>query len=87
MHPYLHVHVCIYAYQKLAKSDRKLPGLAKYSVEQMFFINYGQIWCSKMTNANALNRILTGVHSPGEFRYKLFSIEKQIEKRRMNVGQ
>ncbi|CAF3707596.1 unnamed protein product, partial [Rotaria sp. Silwood1] len=47
--------------------DKQLPGLSDYSAEQLFFINYGQIWCSKMTDANALNRILTGVHSPGEF--------------------
>ncbi|CAF3878144.1 unnamed protein product [Rotaria sp. Silwood1] len=50
--------------------DKKLSGLSEYSAEQMFFINYGQIWCSKMTDANALNRILTGVHSPGEFRVR-----------------
>ncbi|CAF1552281.1 unnamed protein product, partial [Rotaria sp. Silwood1] len=60
-----------YTYQKWATTpgniDKKLPGLADYSAEQLFFINYGQIWCSKMTDANALNRILTGVHSPGEF--------------------
>ncbi len=49
--------------------DRKLPGLVKYSPEQMFFINYGQLWCSKMTDSNARTRILTGVHSPGQFRY------------------
>ncbi|CAF3855366.1 unnamed protein product [Rotaria magnacalcarata] len=63
-----------YAYQKWAtanvQSNQKLPGLEKYSPEQMFFMNYGQIWCTKMTDANALNRILTGVHSPGEFRIR-----------------
>ncbi|CAF2913669.1 unnamed protein product [Rotaria sp. Silwood2] len=63
-----------YAYQNWIRThpneDKKLPGLSEYSAEQMFFINYGQIWCSKMTNANALNRILTGVHSPEEFRVR-----------------
>ncbi|UJR14935.1 hypothetical protein I4U23_001917 [Adineta vaga] len=62
-----------YSYQKWMKAngniDRKLPGLNKYSPEQLFFINYGQIWCSKMTDANALSRVLSGVHSPGRFRY------------------
>ncbi|CAF0837890.1 unnamed protein product [Adineta steineri] len=61
-----------YAYQKWAKENgnlnKKLPGLKNYSTEQLFFMNYGQIWCSKMTDANALNRIQTGVHSPGMFR-------------------
>ncbi|CAF4099298.1 unnamed protein product [Rotaria sordida] len=63
-----------YAYQNWARThpnmDKKLPGLSNYSAEQMFFINYAQIWCSKMTDANALNRILTGFHSPGEFRMR-----------------
>ncbi|CAF1080903.1 unnamed protein product, partial [Rotaria sordida] len=63
-----------YAYQNWARThpnmDKKLPGLSDYSAEQMFFINYAQIWCSKMTDANALNRILIGVHSPGEFRIR-----------------
>ncbi|CAF1139433.1 unnamed protein product [Rotaria sordida] len=63
-----------YAYQKWAATpgniERRLPGLTEYSAEQLFFINYGQVWCSKMTDANALNRILTGVHSPGEFRVR-----------------
>jgi predicted metalloendopeptidase len=34
----------------------------------MFFINYAQVWCSKMTDSYATNRVLTGVHSPGQFR-------------------
>ncbi|CAF3726969.1 unnamed protein product [Rotaria sp. Silwood1] len=63
-----------YAYQNWVQThpnmDKQLPGLSDYSAEQLFFINYGQIWCSKMTDANALNRILTGVHSPGEFRVR-----------------
>ncbi|CAF0837976.1 unnamed protein product [Adineta steineri] len=51
--------------------DETSKGLAiekNYSTEQLFFMNYGQIWCSKMTDANALNRVQTGVHSPGRFR-------------------
>ncbi|CAF3828395.1 unnamed protein product [Rotaria sp. Silwood1] len=72
---YAHTRIYVYifiAYQNWIRThpneDKKLSGLSEYSAEQMFFINYGQIWCSKMTDANALNRILTGVHSPGEFR-------------------
>ncbi|CAF3073352.1 unnamed protein product [Rotaria sp. Silwood2] len=61
-----------YAYRKWVQKhgniDKKLPGLVKYSSEQMFFINYAQVWCSKMTDSYAMNRVLTGVHSPGQFR-------------------
>ncbi|CAF1624746.1 unnamed protein product [Rotaria sp. Silwood1] len=69
---YTYMYIYLQAYQNWIRThpneDKKLSGLSEYSAEQMFFINYGQIWCSKMTDANALNRILTGVHSPGEFR-------------------
>ncbi|CAF2118844.1 unnamed protein product [Rotaria magnacalcarata] len=61
-----------FAYRKWARKngniDKKLPGLMKYSSDQMFFINYAQVWCSKMTDSYAMNRVLTGVHSPGQFR-------------------
>jgi membrane metallo-endopeptidase-like protein 1 len=47
--------------------EKRLPGL-DYSPEQLFFINYAQIWCQKITDQALESRILTGVHSPGEFR-------------------
>ncbi|CAM2712377.1 unnamed protein product [Rotaria socialis] len=60
------------AYQKWThihrNLDKKLPGLTKYSVEQMFFLNYGQIWCSKMTDQYVRNLVLHDVHSPSQFR-------------------
>jgi predicted metalloendopeptidase len=43
-------------------------GNCQHFPEQMFFINFGQIWCSKITNKVLESRIDTGVHSPPEFR-------------------
>ncbi|CAF1045925.1 unnamed protein product [Adineta steineri] len=61
-----------YAYQKWSKMnpnvDQKLPSLTKYSEEQMFFMSYGSIWCSKSTDQAALKIVLTDTHSPTEFR-------------------
>ncbi|CAF1121062.1 unnamed protein product [Rotaria sp. Silwood1] len=61
-----------FAYQKWAKEnpnlDKRLPGLQKYTAEQMFFINYAHTWCTKMTDAYALSRLLTDEHSLGQFR-------------------
>ncbi len=60
------------AYQKWAKSnsnaDKKLPGLKDYSSQQLFFINFAHTWCTKMTDAYALNRVLTDPHSLGPLR-------------------
>ena len=44
--------------------DKKLPGLTKYSAEQLFFINFGHKWCSKMTDQSLKNQIISDVHSP-----------------------
>ncbi|XP_069119070.1 neprilysin-like [Argopecten irradians] len=49
------------------KEEAQLPGVS-YNHNQLFFINFAQIWCSSMRRENAINRILTGVHSPGRFR-------------------
>ncbi|CAF0906888.1 unnamed protein product [Adineta steineri] len=61
-----------FAYQEWMQAhpnvDKKLPGLAKYSLEQMFFLNYGRMWCSKMTDKYATNIVLGDTHLPGEFR-------------------
>ncbi|CAM4832492.1 unnamed protein product [Rotaria magnacalcarata] len=61
-----------FAYQNWAKEnpnvDKRLPGLNKYSEEQMFFIGYAHGWCAKFTDAYAYNRVLTDVHSIPEFR-------------------
>ncbi|CAF4214582.1 unnamed protein product, partial [Rotaria sp. Silwood2] len=61
-----------FAYQKWTANnknvDKRLPGLQKYSSEQLFFINYANNWCVKMTDAYALNRLRTDVHSLGHLR-------------------
>jgi len=61
-----------FAYQNWIKEnanvDKRLPGLNKYSQEQMFFIGYAHGWCAKFTDAYALNRVLTDVHSIPQFR-------------------
>jgi predicted metalloendopeptidase len=60
------------AYQKWTRTqknaEKKLPGFMKYSAEQMFFISFGQLWCSKMTDLYAIAQILIGYHSPPQFR-------------------
>ncbi|CAM4816416.1 unnamed protein product [Rotaria magnacalcarata] len=61
-----------FAYQKWAEThknvDKKLPGLTKYSAEQMFFLNFGHIWCTKMSVGAAYSYVLKDTHSPPEFR-------------------
>ncbi|XP_074604806.1 neprilysin-1-like isoform X2 [Brevipalpus obovatus] len=44
-----------------------LPGL-NLNHDQLFFLNYAQIWCGSMRPQEALNKVRTAVHSPGPIR-------------------
>ena len=61
------------AYQKWARmnrdDDKILPGLEKYSPEQLFFINSARLLCSKTTVSFAKQMILLDEHSPEQIRY------------------
>ncbi|XP_054747358.1 phosphate-regulating neutral endopeptidase PHEX [Anastrepha obliqua] len=47
----------------------KLPGLEKYSNEQLFFISFGNLWCETYTPA-ASRYALEDSHCPGKIRLK-----------------
>ncbi|XP_022336813.2 neprilysin-like [Crassostrea virginica] len=49
------------------REEAQLPGV-QYTHDQIFFINFAQVWCGNMRKEDAINRIRTGVHSPGRFR-------------------
>merc|ERR1719357_873857 len=57
-------------YVKDHGEEEALPGFSQYTPKQMFWISFGQVWCSKYKDGTLKSRILTGVHSPGEFRIK-----------------
>ncbi|XP_059158497.1 neprilysin-1-like [Physella acuta] len=48
--------------------EQRLPGLLEYSNDQLFFINFAQVWCGVMRPEATVTRLKTGVHSPGRFR-------------------
>lgn len=47
--------------------EKDLPGIG-LSHQQLFFLNYAQIWCGSMRDEEALEKIRTSVHSPGSIR-------------------
>ncbi|CAH1111368.1 unnamed protein product [Psylliodes chrysocephalus] len=58
------------AYNKWVKKhgeEPKLPGL-KYTPKQLFWISAANSWCSKYRPESLKLRILTGYHSPSQFR-------------------
>ena len=46
------------------KPSKTLPGLEKFTKEQLFFINYANWWCGKTTKAKAIQRIYADPHAP-----------------------
>ncbi|XP_013379563.1 neprilysin-1 isoform X2 [Lingula anatina] len=50
--------------------EQRLPGL-NLDHNQLFFLNYAQIWCGTMRDEEALHKIRTSVHSPGPIRVRV----------------
>lgn len=48
--------------------EPRLPGLQEYTPKQLFWISAATTWCSKYRPEALKVRIITGYHSPGEFR-------------------
>ncbi|KAM5160835.1 membrane metallo-endopeptidase-like 1 [Callospermophilus lateralis] len=58
------------AYLKWTKEggkDQQLPGL-KLTCDQLFFVNYAQVWCGSYRPEFAIQSIKTDVHSPLKYR-------------------
>lgn len=53
-----------------AQPELSLPGLDHFSHEQLFYISFGNAWCSKFRPAMLTNRMATDVHSPDMVRIK-----------------
>ncbi|KAF9433944.1 hypothetical protein BGZ76_008792 [Entomortierella beljakovae] len=47
--------------------NQALPGLEKYTAEQLFFIRYSNVWCVK-TRPEAYKHLLADTHAPGKYR-------------------
>uniref|UniRef100_A0A0K0DSY4 Peptidase M13 C-terminal domain-containing protein n=1 Tax=Strongyloides stercoralis TaxID=6248 RepID=A0A0K0DSY4_STRER len=59
------------AYVDFNGPDKRLPGpfASQFTHDQLFFLAYGQIWCSKPVFQKSLYKsLLTDVHSPAEYR-------------------
>ncbi|KAH8415360.1 hypothetical protein KR222_005098, partial [Zaprionus bogoriensis] len=51
-------------WEKLHGREQLLPAL-NMTHDQLFFLNYAQIWCGSMRPEDALTKIRSSVHSPG----------------------
>ncbi|KAH8669436.1 hypothetical protein BGZ61DRAFT_364096 [Ilyonectria robusta] len=58
-------------WQSTHSKAKNLPGLEKFTHEQLFFVKWGQAWCQNMSPEYALSLIETDVHSPNAARILL----------------
>ncbi|XP_055336675.1 neprilysin-11-like [Paramacrobiotus metropolitanus] len=54
--------------ERIGQPEPVLPGLEKFTPEQLFFISSANIWCYKGRPEVARSELLTEVHSPKKFR-------------------
>ena len=49
-------------------AEPRLPGLERFTPEQLFFISYANIWCGNQNTESLKQQIANGPHSPGRYR-------------------
>lgn len=49
-------------------ADFDLPGLSKWSHNQLFWVGFAQVWCGRVRTETAVSRIRNDPHSPPMFR-------------------
>uniref|UniRef100_A0A4D5R8Y8 Neprilysin n=1 Tax=Scolopendra viridis TaxID=118503 RepID=A0A4D5R8Y8_SCOVI len=59
------------AYKEWIKNngeEPRLPGLEKFSMEKLFFLGFGQVWCAQVRTEYLLNAVFKDPHSPPKYR-------------------
>lgn len=59
------------AYKAYAAShgdEEPLPGLESFTMDQIFFLSYGHVWCGSFSDDALTKQLLTNPHSPGKDR-------------------
>uniref|UniRef100_A0A0K0EV78 Phosphate-regulating neutral endopeptidase (inferred by orthology to a human protein) n=1 Tax=Strongyloides venezuelensis TaxID=75913 RepID=A0A0K0EV78_STRVS len=56
-------------YESKHTPPQRLPGV-NLTHDQLFFLNYAQIWCGAMNDKEAIRKLRTSEHSPGPIRVK-----------------
>ncbi|KAI9318477.1 hypothetical protein BX666DRAFT_1855940 [Dichotomocladium elegans] len=49
-------------------NNKLLPGLDAWTRDQLFYINFARMWCSKSTAENDMHDVLVGMHAPDKWR-------------------
>ncbi|XP_069945097.1 endothelin-converting enzyme homolog [Cherax quadricarinatus] len=53
---------------EMGEAEVNLPGLSHYTHDQLFFIGYGKVWCSRHTGYALRLLLETDTHAPADYR-------------------
>jgi len=56
------------AYTASHGDEKPLPGMETFTMDQIFFISFGYVWCGSYSEEALRNQLLTNPHSPGRDR-------------------
>jgi len=56
------------AYTASHGEEKRLPGLETFTMDQIFFLSFGQVWCGSFSEDALTKQLLTNPHSPGRDR-------------------
>jgi len=56
------------AYTASHGEEAPLPGLENYTMDQIFFLSFGHVWCGSYSDDALTRQLLTNPHSPGKDR-------------------
>ncbi|KAF8785573.1 Endothelin-converting enzyme like protein [Argiope bruennichi] len=65
------------SWRKKQLTDIKLPGLENFSLDQLFFITYGSIWCTKYAPGMLNRTIREAEHAPSPYRLRITTANLQ----------
>ena len=65
-----HLSTCLDEWVHTNGEEHRLPGL-NFSPRQMFWISAANVWCSKSRPEALKLSVLTGTHSPDQFRVQV----------------
>ena len=59
-----------YKQQVSANGEASLPGLSKYTSDQLYFMSYARVWCETKTVGSLVTQLMMDPHPPAKVNKK-----------------
>ena len=61
-----------YKQQLSTNGEASLPGLSKYTSDQLYFMSYGRVWCETKTVSALVSQLMMDPHPPAQVLAKCY---------------